>query len=184
MAQTADAYRWTSERFIRAWERGLFHDEAVELVDGEIRTMTPPGVWHGFTQANLIRLLHDPGVWVTMASLPSGPDSVPDPDAWVLRAGAQPVRWLSPRVAVWRPEDVLLVVEVSDTSVDYDVSTKARAYALAGFAEYWVVSPVMVRVFTQPDARGYCMVHRYYHAHMEVPRPYGGTVAVADLIGG
>ncbi len=62
-----------------------------------------------------------------------------------------------------RPEDIYLVIEVADTTVDYDRQVKADHYAAAGIPEYWLVdlSGEAVDVFRQPEADGYAERVRY-----------------------
>lgn len=61
------------------------------------------------------------------------------------------------------PDDLLLVAEVSDTTLRYDLRQKARLYAQAGFVEYWVVDITGRRlvVHRQPGAEGYADVSLY-----------------------
>jgi Uma2 family endonuclease len=60
------------------------------------------------------------------------------------------------------PEDSLLVVQVSATTLDFDVTTKAELYARAGIVDYWVVDLVnrIVHVFREPSAAGYAVHER------------------------
>ena len=119
-----------------------------------------------------------------MASLRSGKDSLPDPDCWVLRAGAEPARRLGSRLHEWAASDVLLVVEVSDTTVRADLSRKAQLYGAAGFGVYWVVSPDVVYVLTGPTPEGYERRDEY-RAGDRIPVAYAGsTIAVDDLLSG
>ena len=55
------------------------------------------------------------------------------------------------------PEDILLVVEVSDTSAGYDLEVKAPLYARAGIGETWLVNLVeeTIEVYREPDSGGY-----------------------------
>ncbi|MEJ7871360.1 MAG: Uma2 family endonuclease, partial [Rubrobacteraceae bacterium] len=84
------------------------------------------------------------------------PDSSePEPDVTVLRprddfyAAGHPV-----------PEDVLLLIEVSDTSLEYDREVKLPLYARAGIPEVWIVDLVneKIHTYSQPAARSYANV--------------------------
>ena len=57
--------------------------------------------------------------------------------------------------------DVLLIIEVADTSVAFDTQVKAKLYSKAGIPEYWVldVPEACLRVFTEPSAKGYKHLH-------------------------
>lgn len=178
-----DTWRWDEQAFIRAWEAGVFRDERVELVEGEVWPVSI-GVWHGAVTGNIVRSLPD-GDWrVTTASLPSS-GSVPDPDVWVHRRGAQPIARLGStgRIARWSPADVVLVVEVADTSLMSDLETKARVYGRAGYPTYWVVHRGGVTVLTDPYEAGYREQRSLTpDDSLEVPYLAGATIAVATLL--
>lgn len=72
---------------------------------------------------------------MTTATLPTG-ESLPDPDCWVRREDAKPVGLVGSRLSVWAPSDVLLVVEVSDETMLYDLEIKAKLYGQAGYCAY------------------------------------------------
>jgi Uma2 family endonuclease len=140
-------------------EAGVFdgqHFQRVELIRGEIQEMNPIGVPH----AMMVNELNDwsnreapsDAVWVSIQNpirLPSS-QSAPQPDiAWIVRKDYPDGHPL--------PEDVLLLIEVSDSTLDADCGEKARLYAEAGIADYWVVALEQreIRVFRQPTAGGY-----------------------------
>lgn len=108
----------------------------------------------------MIRALPDGGAEVTTESLVLA-TSVVDPDVWVRRTAAEPVRQASARLSVWDPADVLLVVKVGDEALQADLTVKARLYAAAGFAVYWVVSRDGVHVHTDPTGLGYRTVRQH-----------------------
>ena len=84
-------------------------------------------------------------------------DTEPQPDLALLRRGAVPYRDRD----AWA-EDALLVIEVAESSLAYDRSTKLRLYAEAGVAEYWVVDAAAERieVHRTAEAGGYRDVSR------------------------
>lgn len=174
-------FTWGLPDFVAAWESGRFEDQRVELVDGEVWPVVI-GRWHGRTQGRVIRALPNGSFEVTTASLPSG-DSLPDPDCWVLRPGAEPVESIGRRLARWAAEDVGLVVEVADETIDMDLGRKALLYSRAGYPCYWTVTQDGIYVHTDPTPSGY--VHRVlYRAGERVPVPYAPDVGldVAELI--
>lgn len=85
-----------------------------------------------------------------------------------------------------RPEDVLLVVEVSETSLDYDVAVKIPLYARARIPEVWIVdlSGEEIRSYSRPVEESYQSVERLGHreklASGAVP---GLTVQISDVLG-
>lgn len=172
-------YRWTRDEFVRAWEVGAF-ERRVELVEGEVWEVSI-GPWHGKVTARVVRALPGDDVEVTMATLPAG-DSLPDPDCWVLRAGASPAGTIGRRLASWRPEDVLLVVEVSDESVTQDLGVKALLYGRAGYAAYWVVTRDAIYEHTNPTLNGY-RTRATYTPDDRIPVDYAGIeLKVAALL--
>lgn len=179
MTQATLAYHWTQDDFLRAWEAGAFRSR-VELVDGEVWPVVI-GSWHGKTVGRVTRGLPGAGAEVTTATLPTG-DSLPDPDCWVQRAEAKPIRTLGSTLAVWDPADVLLVVEVSDDTMLHDLHIKAKLYGKAGYPVYWVVTKEAIYEHTEPYPGGY-HTRRDYPLGERVPVRYADTdLAVADLI--
>jgi Uma2 family endonuclease len=83
------------------------------------------------------------------------------------------------------PEDLLLVIEVSDSTVRFDRSTKAALYARAGIADYWVVDLPGRRIVVhrQPSGNGYGEITAYTAEERVAPlvRP-ADTILVADLL--
>lgn len=181
MAATSILHHWTLEEFLRAWDAGAF-GKRVELIDGEVWAV-PIGPWHGDTTVQVTRALPNGRFRITSASLATG-ESLPEPDCWVLRRAATPVAQLSPRLARWAADDVLLVVEVSDETRDHDLGRKADLYAEAGYRWYWSVTREGVYVHSSPGPAGYRQRTLYARGE-QVPVPYLNGVAldVADLIG-
>jgi hypothetical protein len=83
-------------------------------------------------------------------------DSVPDPDCWIRPREAMGVGSVGTRLTRWRPQDVLLVVEVADETVSHDLGPKARVYARAGFSVYWVITRDGIYEHTEPTAATAC----------------------------
>ncbi|MGH9111942.1 MAG: Uma2 family endonuclease [Acidimicrobiales bacterium] len=181
MTDAALTYRWSREAFVRAWEAGAF-DRRVELVDGEVWPVVI-GPWHGDATARVARALPGDGARITTATLPAG-DSLPDPDCWVRRAGAEPLDTIGSRLVAWRPEDVLLVVEVADETVVQDLTVKARLYGGAGYDVYWVVTRDVIYEHIEPTPEGY-RVRVEHRPGDHIAVGYAGTdLAVGDLLAG
>ena len=130
--------RWTRREYDRMAEAGIFSpDDRVQLIDGDIVTMTPQNSPHsaaiGKTQRALERLFGT-NVWVRV-QMPFivDPDSEPEPDLVVDPGVPDDYRDEHPRSA-------LLVVEVSDTTLSLDRDRKRAVYARAGIREYWIVN--------------------------------------------
>jgi Uma2 family endonuclease len=136
----------------------------VELIDGELREMSPIGSIHERLVARLVRwsCTNTAGDIVSVRPQSSigipDSDSVPEPD----------VVWAKEKdYGAGRPvgADILLVIEVSESSLAFGRGEKADMYASAGIADYWVVNIPgrCVEVFRQPEAGRYA-VHEIIHA--------------------
>lgn len=141
--------RFTTAEFLRMCEADAFEDWKVELIDGELERMHQPKSFHAMRQASVMfQLAQAVGAeraWGD-AGIDLGENTVVAGDAVVLRAIFTENRWLL-------PADVLLVVEVSETTLDRDLGMKRRKYAGAGIPEYWVVDGGRAVVHLFSDAR-------------------------------
>ena len=148
---SSDQYHWLIEAGI------LTTDHRVELIGGQILPMPPMGDEHGDSIGDLNTWLSDrreqeymPRCQVTIR-LAEG--FTPDPDFTLLRYredGYGPHH--RPTAA-----DVLLVIEIADSSLARDLGQKSLAYARAGVPELWVVDIPhrQIHRFTQPSPEGY-----------------------------
>jgi len=153
---------FTREEYHRMAEVGILKPtERVELIRGEIIEMSPPGRRHIAFVDNLNQLLVMRLAGRAIVSVQNPivltEDTEPQPDLAIRRHRAVPYK---DREA--HAEDVLLLIEVADTSLRYDRSTKLRLYAAAGIPEYWLVdcTTESIEVFRSPDAEGYRDVSR------------------------
>jgi len=128
-------------------------DERVELIEGAIVDMPPIGSLHAATVMALAeRLIRSIGASAhvrVQQPVTLGPDSEPQPDLAVVTGRPERYRAEHPR-----PEDVLLVVEVADATLRFDLDVKARLYACNGIAEYWVVDLVNRKLHVLGGRRG------------------------------
>jgi Uma2 family endonuclease len=130
--------RWTRQEYDRMAELGMFSpDDRVQLIEGDILTMTPQKSPHAATIGKTQRALEHlfgPDVWVRIQMpLIVDPDSEPEPDLAVVPGAPADYRDEHPRTA-------MLVVEVSDSTLPLDRDRKRVIYARAGIPEYWIVS--------------------------------------------
>ena len=153
-SEPGDKRRLTVDEFVRMGEAGIFGpDERVELIAGEIYRMSPTGRFHevlrGQLAYHLTKLAPD-NVFV-MAEMQL---RIADDYQSVVDIGVLPAAMLTPDA---RGLDMLLVVEVADSSMAWDIGTKARIYAVGGVPEYWVVNAHLrtTLVHRQPGPDGY-----------------------------
>ena len=158
MAETeVQGHLVTVDEFARMGEAGVFADDArVELVDGEIREMTPIGPPHALVVSLLAEqlIVRLAGKAYVSVQNPVRLDrhSEPQPDAAVARRRLDSYAARHPGA-----DDVLLVIEVADSSVRYDRLEKAPRYGRAGIPETWLVdlAAETVTVRTGPGPDGY-----------------------------
>lgn len=176
-------YRWSREVYDRAVEAGVFgpHDR-LELLDGQLLSMTPQGSRHAAIVGQAGRVLRDafgPACSVRMqCPLAVGDDSEPEPDLAVVPG--REIDYLDAH-----PTTALLIVEVSDDSLPRDRTVKQRLYARHGIPEYWILALPDARLEVYRDARdtGYGSVtaHRPGETVRPLARPTA-AIAVADLL--
>lgn len=146
--------RFTVDAFYKAVESGIFDSvgNRVELIEGEIIQMATIGTRHAGTvnrlNATLIQLLGTSVVVSIQNPLEVTPRNSPMPDVIVLKPRADFYSTAHPA-----PADVLLLIEVCDTTLAEDRKTKLPMYARAAVPEVWLVNlpDATVEVYTQPD---------------------------------
>jgi hypothetical protein len=177
----APLHDWTLEEVLRAADVGALGGP-YEFLDGRLWSI-PVGGWQAAAAARMIRALPAVGTVTSTGQLFAG-GALLLPDLWVRRADAEPTEQLSRTVPRWASQDVLLVVEVCEETVDLDLVRKARLYAAAGYAEYWVVTRRGIFVHTDPVGVDYALrVLRSGADRLVVPYPDGGSLDVAELVG-
>lgn len=143
-------WRWSRTDYDRLAEEGWFDGRRVELIEGEILEMSAqkgPHVVSVDLTGEALKVAFGAGHFVRrQAPLNLTNGSAPEPDLAVVPG--------EPRQYLLNPSKALLVVEVSDTTLAFDLGRKARLYALCGIEDYWVLDLTARRliVHRQPDA--------------------------------
>ncbi len=146
-------FRFTREQYYEMGTRGYFDGTRVELIFGEVVEMSPIGWAHALGVGLITDALaaaFATGYWLNIQQpfAVSGvqPGSEPQPDVAVIPG--------SKRNYTDHPTHAALIVEVADTTLSNDTTTKAELYATAGIADYWVLdlNARQLHVFRDPQA--------------------------------
>jgi Uma2 family endonuclease len=178
-------HRFSADDFHALARAGVLGEQdRVELVEGEIVDMTPLGRRH-VAAVNLLTRRFTVGcgeraVVQIQGPLRLGTHSEVQPDVVVLRPRDDFYRDAAPTV-----DDVLLVVEVADTSLLYDRTVKVPLYARAGVCEVWLVNQVddQVEVFRDPTPAGYLVAQARSRAERLAPLAFPDLlISVNELV--
>jgi Uma2 family endonuclease len=153
--QQLTRWRFTVHDYHRMGEAGILHeDDRVELIEGELVEMTAIGTGHFSCVNRLNRLLvmnaGDEAIVSVQNPVRLNEYNEPQPDLTVIRLRDY-------RESLPKPEDVLLLIEVSDTTLAYDRGVKLPLYARAGIREVWIVDlpGETISRHTDPSEEGY-----------------------------
>lgn len=154
-------HRFSVEDYYAMAEAGILGiDERVELIDGEIITMSPIGNEHAASVDSitdfLVPLVTGRAIVRVQAHLRLYEQNQPEPDLMILKRKEDYYRHSAPG-----PDDVLLIVEVSDTSLSHDRNVKLPLYARFGIPEVWIanIPARIVEVYRDPVDGEYTNTH-------------------------
>jgi Uma2 family endonuclease len=143
--------RWQRVEYDRLVDLGAFEAEPLELIGGQLMVAEPKGSEHAAAvdMAYVALLSAIPAGWTVRGQNPLALDdeSAPEPDLAVVRGSPADLRRAHPT----RPA---LVIEVAESSLQFDRVTKGNLYARAGIADYWIVNLIdrVVEVYREPGA--------------------------------
>lgn len=173
--------RWTCAEFHRFGDMGVFEGRRAMLIDGVILEegpMNPPHAMALGLVDEALRTAFGIGWWIRGQSpLVLGQDLDPEPDLAVV-----PGR---PRDYADHPNTAVLVIEVADSSFDFDTNEKRLLYARAGIRDYWVVdiNGRRLLVYRDPQGGDYASQQTFGPADTVSPLAApGAIVRVADLL--
>ncbi len=156
--------RWSVSECRFLTENGLLTAGTYELLEGEVIAKVGQGRYHIFVVARIITILTALFGDTVQSQAQIGIGEIdayndPEPDVAVLRKPLHAYLERDPHPAT----DVLLVVEVANTTLQGDLTTKANLYARCEVPEYWVVAIPRrdVTVFRQPTPNGYTDIRTY-----------------------
>jgi Uma2 family endonuclease len=173
--------RWKRVEYERLVDLGLFQGDPVELLGGHLVVAEPQGTYHATAVGavdDALRALLPPG-WIVRAQMPVALDdeSAPEPDLVVVSGARADYRESHPA----RPA---LVVEVADSSLDFDREHKGSLYARGGVQDYWIVNLIdrVLEVYRDPGpdpAAPYGW--RYQSAQTLIPPAVIAPLALASV---
>jgi Uma2 family endonuclease len=176
----------TVAEYHRMGEVGILTErDRVELIEGELIAMSPIGSEHaGAVNAltrQLVQVVGERGIVAVQNPVRLDDLSEPQPDFAVLKPRSDDYRKATPR-----PEEVLLIIEVADSSLSYDRSVKRSLYARHGIPEFWIVNLTAgeVEVCRAPSGDSYASVsHVGRDGTLEPELLPGVAIPVAVLLG-
>lgn len=174
--------KWTVDDYHRMIEAGLLRDRHVELLQGEIHHMPPEGPPHTFYGGSLADRFRDrlgSRALVREARPITLSDSEPEPDLALVRGVWDDYRYRHPS-----GEEVLLAIEISDSSLAKALNEKRITYATAGIPDYWVLAlqqPALI-VFRDPQNDNYQSETRLQQGSISPLAFADITFSVRDLL--
>lgn len=167
-------------------DQGMFApDERVELIDGEIFTMSPVGSLHvrcvNYLNDFLVRKLGDGFLVSIQNPIVSANDTEPQPDLTILRRASDLYISTLPT-----GRDTMIVIEVADTSASFDRNRKFPKYAQAGIPEAWLIDLKRdaVEIHTEPGPNGYGVVRTLRRGDMLASTTIPEIeVSIEDILG-
>jgi Uma2 family endonuclease len=143
-------YRWTRDDYQKMADTGIFSPDArVELIEGKIVEMSPQNTQHAAVVTQADKVLTDIFEGYTIriqCPFAIGSISEPEPDVAVVQG--KPFDYLN-----HHPSSAALIVEISDSSLIYDQTTKASLYGRAGILDYWILNLIdhQLEVYRNPQ---------------------------------
>jgi hypothetical protein len=184
MAMLLTQRRFTVDEYYRMTDTGILSpDDRVELIDGVIAEMSPPGSRHAASVARGTRLfsaqLADVAHLRVQLPVRLGQRDEPEPDLALVQPKPGDYADAHPG-----PEDVLLVIEVSDSTLEGDRGVKMQRYALFGLPEAWVIDLVhnVLLVHTDPGPEGYRNVRMLRPGEQVAPAAFPDRPVAVDAL--
>ena len=182
--QTPTRRRFTVAEYYAMAEAGIFSpEERVELLDGDVILMAAVLDWHAFVvdwlNENFVLSLQGRAQVRIQNPTRLNEYSEPEPDVMLLRRRDDFYRSGHPA-----PADVLLLIEVSDSSLSFDRNQKLPRYARAGIPEVWIVnrSDRRIEAHADPSGNEYATVRYFGHGEAIAPQAFPDIVLEVNRI--
>ncbi len=178
--------RFTVAEYYAMADAGILSEnDRVELLDGDLIVMPPIGDWHAASvklfNNTMVPALRGRAMIAVQDPVRLDDDSEPQPDVMLLQWRDDFYRNGHPA-----PADVLLLIEVADSSVEFDRTVKLAAYARAGIPEVWIVARAERRIeaYAEPAGNEYATVRCFGPGETVAPQAFPDiTLEVNRVIG-
>ncbi len=174
--------RFTADEYQRMGQTGILPStDRVELIDGEVLAMTPIGPRHCAAVDRATRVFvtraGDAAIVRVQGSVRLDLFTEPEPDVVLLRPRADFYASAHPGSA-----DILLIIEVAESSLAYDREVKAYVYARSGVAEYWLVdlNADVLHRYSSPQDGSYRVTRQEGRGQSVAPQLLPGCVVSTD----
>lgn len=164
--------RFTADDYQRMGQAGILsEDDRVELIDGEVVAMTPIGPRHNAAVNRATRAMvlavGDNAIVQVQGSVRLDLYHEPQPDLVLLSPQSD---YYASRLP--GPSDILLVVEIAESSLEYDREVKARLYAELGIREYWLadLTNALVFCYSAPEGGRYQTLREHRRGDVIAPQ--------------
>lgn len=181
-ATASTTHRFTRVQYEQMIEAGIFgEDDRVELIEGKIRPMGPQNRPHKIAVTKglqaLMRICPDGHFVCSQIPIALGRDSEPEPDLAIVQGDPDDLDGTE-------GDAVRLIVEVADSSLEYDRGAKRRLYARHGVSEYWIVNlrDGQVEVFRAPQVDDYATKDTHVEGSITPSVALDRSVSVLDLL--
>lgn len=186
MNTTVPIHRFNIEEYHRLTKSNILHeDDRVELVEGRIVDMMPIGSKHAACVSRLNRIftmkLQTSAIVQVQNPIQLLDQSEPQPDMVVLKNRDD---FHAERLPY--ADDILLVIEVADSSLEYDRETKLPLYAKANVPVVWLVNLIenIVEIYSDPSPEGYNVITKCRHNQTIAPKNFPAIkVVVSEIFG-
>ena len=183
----ATPYKFDVHQYHAMAEAGILHpDDRVELIDGEIIVMSSIGPEHMATVNYSTRFwvirLGERAIVQIQGAIRLNERNEPQPDVVLLKPRDDFYRHRMPG-----PDDVLLAIEVSDTTLRRDRGVKLELYARFGVPETWIanIRARTIEVYSNPVDGEYTTRQTYWHGQTVSPAAFPDiALPVSEVIGG
>lgn len=177
-------FRLSRERYHQMIARGILgEDERVELIGGELVAMSPIGSEHSgvVDQLNeiLVSQLARRAVVKVQGPIHLNDYSEPEPDLVLSKQRKDYYKRSLPT-----PADILLVIEVADSSLAYDRTVKMPLYARTGIPEAWIVNLIdrWIEVHRDPSPAGYTTMLKLLPGRTIAPQAFADVIVAVDAL--